>query len=77
MEKEHMPGDGVVTGHCHINGRLFFVFSQDFTVAGGERGDRPIAPLCAEHPVNVCCWVALLALKWLPQCYAKTEITPW
>lgn len=36
MEADHMPGDGVVTGHCLVNGRLTFVFSQDFTVAGGE-----------------------------------------
>jgi acetyl-CoA carboxylase carboxyltransferase component len=32
------PGDGVVTGHCHINGRLVYVFSQDFTVTGGAWG---------------------------------------
>jgi acetyl-CoA carboxylase carboxyltransferase component len=29
------PGDGVVTGYGMINGRLVFVFSQDFTVFGG------------------------------------------
>ena len=28
MEKKQMPGDGVVTGHGTINGRLTFVFSQ-------------------------------------------------
>lgn len=28
MEKQHYPGDGVVTGHGKINGRLVFVFSQ-------------------------------------------------
>eukprot|EP00937_MAST-01D_sp_MAST-1D-sp2_P005583 g5583.t1 len=36
MEKQHHPGDGVVTGHGLINGRLTFVFSQDFTVLGGS-----------------------------------------
>jgi propionyl-CoA carboxylase beta chain len=30
-----VPGDGVVTGHGTINGRLVYVFSQDFTVFGG------------------------------------------
>ena len=35
MEKEKIPGDGVVTGFGTINGRLCFVFSQDFTVFGG------------------------------------------
>jgi acetyl-CoA carboxylase carboxyltransferase component len=31
-------GDGVVIGHGHINGRLVYVFSQDFTVMGGSLG---------------------------------------
>lgn len=35
MENNKIPGDGVVTGHGTINGRLVFVFSQDFTVFGG------------------------------------------
>ena len=36
MEKQSVPGDGVVTGNGTINGRLVFVFSQDFTVFGGS-----------------------------------------
>ena len=36
MEKNKVPGDGVVTGHGLINGRRVFVFSQDFTVFGGS-----------------------------------------
>ncbi len=32
------PGEGVVTGHGRIDGRTVFVFSQDFTVAGGSLG---------------------------------------
>jgi len=36
MEGESYPGDGVVTGHGKINGRLVYVFSQDFTVFGGS-----------------------------------------
>ena len=35
MEGNKIPGDGVVTGYGMINGRLVFVFSQDFTVYGG------------------------------------------
>ena len=35
MEDTKLPGDGVVTGYGMINGRLVFVFSQDFTVFGG------------------------------------------
>jgi len=36
MERELIPGDGVVTGFGTINGRLVYVFSQDFTVFGGS-----------------------------------------
>ncbi len=35
MEKNLIPGDGVVSGHGKIDGRLVFVFAQDFTVFGG------------------------------------------
>ena len=36
MDEQTIPGDGVVTGYGTINGRLVFVFSQDFTVFGGS-----------------------------------------
>ena len=36
MAETKIPGDGVVTGYGTINGRLVFVFSQDFTVFGGS-----------------------------------------
>jgi propionyl-CoA carboxylase beta chain len=36
MSEQKIPGDGVVTGYGTINGRLVFVFSQDFTVFGGS-----------------------------------------
>jgi propionyl-CoA carboxylase beta chain len=36
LEKEHYLGDGVVTGYGKVNGRLVYVFSQDFTVFGGS-----------------------------------------
>jgi propionyl-CoA carboxylase beta chain len=35
MEKNLIPGDGVVTGYGKIDGRLMYVFAQDFTVFGG------------------------------------------
>src|SRR3981081_4918237 len=37
MAEQKIPGDGVVTGYGTVNGRLVFVFSQDFTVFGGSR----------------------------------------
>jgi len=36
MEKQRIPGDGVVTGQGTVNGRLVYVFSKDFTVFGGS-----------------------------------------
>src|SRR3982750_2535851 len=41
METQKIPGDGVVTGSGTINGRLLFVFAQDFTVFGGSLSERP------------------------------------
>lgn len=35
MEKNQIPGDGVVCGYGKIDGRLMYVFAQDFTVFGG------------------------------------------
>lgn len=40
------PGDGVVTGHGLINGRLAFVFSQDFTVYGGSLSSMHARKIC-------------------------------
>src|SRR5687767_11547284 len=36
LDKEYYLGDGVVTGYGTVNGRLVYVFSQDFTVLGGS-----------------------------------------
>src|SRR4051812_47923778 len=36
LDRERYLGDGVVTGHGTIDGRLVFIFSQDFTVFGGS-----------------------------------------
>ncbi|MBB3934600.1 acyl-CoA carboxylase subunit beta [Aureimonas phyllosphaerae] len=46
METQIVPGDGVVTGSGTINGRLVFVFSQDFTVFGGSLSERHAAKIC-------------------------------
>lgn len=46
MENKHFPGDGVVTGHGTINGRLVFVYSQDFTVLGGSLGEYHAKKIC-------------------------------
>ena len=46
MEEQKVPGDGVVTGYGMINGRLVFVFSQDFTVFGGALSEAHAEKIC-------------------------------
>jgi propionyl-CoA carboxylase beta chain len=46
MTEQRIPGDGVVTGHGTINGRLVFVFSQDFTVFGGSLSEAHAEKIC-------------------------------
>jgi propionyl-CoA carboxylase beta chain len=46
METQKVPGDGVVTGSGTINGRLVFVFAQDFTVFGGCLSERHAQKIC-------------------------------
>src|ERR1700735_1891066 len=46
MAEQKVPGDGVVTGYGNINGRLVFVFSQDFTVFGGSLSEAHAEKIC-------------------------------
>ncbi len=46
MDKNVIPGDGVVTGHGCINGREVFAFAQDFTVYGGSLGEMHGLKIC-------------------------------
>lgn len=46
MDGNNFPGDGVVTGHGTIHGRLVFVYSQDFTVLGGSLGEYHAKKIC-------------------------------
>src|SRR4051794_31918867 len=46
MAEQKIPGDGVVTGYGMINGRLVFVFSQDFTVFGGALSEAHAEKIC-------------------------------
>jgi propionyl-CoA carboxylase beta chain len=46
MDNQRISGDGVVTGSGTINGRLVFVFSQDFTVFGGSLSERHAQKIC-------------------------------
>jgi len=46
MADNKVPGDGVVTGYGTINGRLVFVYSQDFTVFGGSLSEAHAEKIC-------------------------------
>ena len=47
MEKKDLAGDGVVTGHGYVNGRLVYAAAQDFTVVGGSLGEQHAAKIAA------------------------------
>ena len=55
MNADHIPGDGVVVGYGTINGRLVFVFSQDFTVFGGSLSETHAEKICKvmDHAMKV------------------------
>ena len=46
MREKSVPGDGVVTGYGEINGRLAFIYSQDFTVFGGSLSEAHAEKIC-------------------------------
>src|SRR5574344_107087 len=46
MEKKHYPGDGVVTGCGTIEGRLVYIFAQDFTVSAGSLSETMSLKIC-------------------------------
>ncbi|HEV2336614.1 MAG TPA: acyl-CoA carboxylase subunit beta [Stellaceae bacterium] len=46
MAGQKVPGDGVVTGYGTVNGKLVFVFSQDFTVFGGSLSEAHAEKIC-------------------------------
>ena len=46
MEKNKFLGDGVVTGYGTIDGRLIYVYAQDFTVSGGSLSEMHAQKIC-------------------------------
>jgi propionyl-CoA carboxylase beta chain len=55
MNDQSVPGDGVVTGYGTVNGRVVFVFSQDFTVFGGALSEAHAEKICKvmDHAMKV------------------------
>ena len=45
MDAQRVPGDGFITGHGRIHGRVVFVFAQDFTVFGGSLSEANAAKI--------------------------------
>jgi propionyl-CoA carboxylase beta chain len=45
MDKQIIPGDGVVTGHGQVHGRVVYAFAQDFTVFGGSLSETNAAKI--------------------------------
>ncbi|MCP4664243.1 MAG: methylmalonyl-CoA carboxyltransferase, partial [bacterium] len=46
MEEQRIPGDGVVCGYGTVDGRMIYVFAQDFTVFGGSLSETNAAKIC-------------------------------
>jgi propionyl-CoA carboxylase beta chain len=46
LDKQRIPGDGVVTGYGKVDGRVVYVFSQDFTVFGGSLSEAHAEKIC-------------------------------
>src|SRR6056300_345321 len=55
MADKMVPGDGVVTGYGTVNGRVVFIFSQDFTVFGGSLSEAHAEKICKimDHAMKV------------------------
>ncbi|MCA9601227.1 MAG: methylmalonyl-CoA carboxyltransferase, partial [Myxococcales bacterium] len=55
LDKQKVPGDGVVTGYGTVDGRRVFVFAQDFTVFGGSLGSAHAKKICKvmDHALRV------------------------
>ena len=49
MDEQRIPGDGVVSGHGRIDGRLVFAFAQDFTVFGGSLSETNAQKIVQDH----------------------------
>lgn len=46
MDEQRPPGDGFITGYGRIDGRLVYVFAQDFTVFGGSLSEANASKIC-------------------------------
>ena len=63
METKDLPGEGVVTGYGTVDGRLVYVFAQDFTVEGGSLGEMHAAKICKVQDLSMKMGAPLVGLN--------------
>ncbi|MCL6634218.1 MAG: methylmalonyl-CoA carboxyltransferase [Peptococcaceae bacterium] len=63
MAGKEVPGEGVVTGYGLVNGRLVYVYSQDFTVMGGTLGEMHAAKVCKVMDLALKCGAPVIGIN--------------
>ena len=63
MEKSHTDGDGVVTGRGTIDGRIVYVFAQDFTVSGGSLSKTMSEKICKAMDMALQCGAPFIGIN--------------
>ena len=63
MDRQIIPGDGVVTGYGTIDGRPVYVFAEDFTIFGGSLSETCAAKICKVMEAAVKMGVPIIGLK--------------
>ena len=63
MEAQRIPGDGVVCGYGTVDGRLIYVFAQDFTVFGGSLSETNAEKICKVMDLAVANGAPLVGLN--------------
>lgn len=63
MEKQVYYGDGVITGFGTVNGRLVYVFAQDFTVFGGALSETHAEKICKIMDMAMKCGAPMIGLN--------------
>lgn len=63
MEKVELPGEGVTTGYGTVEGRLVYVFAQDFTVQGGSLGEMHAAKIIKVQKLSLKMGAPLVGLN--------------
>ncbi len=62
MASVEAPADGVVTGYGTVDGRLIYVYSQDFTVIGGSLGEMNAKKICKIQDMAIKMGAPIIAL---------------